>query len=230
MLRACGLSVCGSSPRVWGTPASIRNQEASQRFIPTGVGNTFRRCLGATRRCGSSPRVWGTQTSRKKCSSDARFIPTGVGNTWWNAHRRHWLPVHPHGCGEHSCNWPAPDPHRGSSPRVWGTRIQPSASFGGDRFIPTGVGNTFPKFSRRTINPVHPHGCGEHRRRLTRLPVGNGSSPRVWGTHQGKPPQKRRKRFIPTGVGNTVLAHTHPPHNSVHPHGCGEHPYAHERT
>ena len=112
--------------------------------------------------------------------------------------------VHPHACGEHSENVPAPRPL--------------------GRFIPTRVGNMLPRGDWCARPAVHPHACGEHNQRIqiascfhrfipTR--VGNiigrcfngavpcGSSPRVWGTCQ-------KNASICTS-------------RSVHPHACGEH-------
>ena len=102
------------------------DQGARLRFIPTGVGNIrFSRCrqtrisvhphgcgehqqLIFLRRHGggSSPRVWGTSSNIIPGNAVHRFIPTGVGNI-----QARWLiecriPVHPHGCGEHTSSNP----------------------------------------------------------------------------------------------------------------------------
>lgn len=73
-----------SSPRVWGTPATLSPQSVSQRFIPTRVGNTIsEKSVHQSHpvhphACGehsiynwnefsghgSSPRVWGTRGIR----------------------------------------------------------------------------------------------------------------------------------------------------------------------
>ena len=50
-----------------------------------------------------------------------------------------------------------------------------------------------------------------------------GSSPRVWGTLSPPEHPPKRRRIIPTGVGNTFHETCTPPLNSDHPHGCGEH-------
>ncbi len=151
--------------------------------------------------------------------------------------------VHPHGRGEHIAfqlrisidDGSSPrawehhagllediDEH-GSSPRAWGTlraRLEPRSPC---RFIPTGVGNTVGVDGRQNRTTVHPHGRGEHhgigRARL----VPNGSSPRAWGTHSSGCPRPDRRRFIPTGVGNTAARRPRNRCPSVHPHGRGEH-------
>ncbi len=173
----------GSSPRVWGTPSPSFVCVTATRFIPTGVGNT---CPAATPECaravhphgcgehpaspmsammppGSSPRVWGTLVGKVTGERDGRFIPTGVGNTHPERGRARPAAVHPHGCGEHALEPIDQSWSTGSSPRVWGTPRDRRIFRDAERFIPTGVGNTIPSPVMPFVNPVHPHGCGEHR-------------------------------------------------------------------
>ena len=51
-----------------------------------------------------------------------------------------------------------------------------------------------------------------------------GSSPRVWGTCNGRHHDAGFDRFIPTGVGNIRKQSHQQTRQAVHPHGCGEHP------
>ncbi len=94
------------------------------------------------------------------------------------------------------------------------------------RFIPTHVGNT----SRCTIlnlpNPVHPHACGEHDGLPLKNVVSPGSSPRMWGTRDIQKTQRKRLRFIPTHVGNTLRVFQEVHQLTVHPHACGEHAFS----
>ena len=89
--------------------------------------------------------------------------------------------------------------------------------------------------------PVHPHACGEHNRDIRDPETGNGSSPRMWGTHFDILSHLLSLRFIPTHVGNTDVMRPNfcefrfiPTHVgntirfcavcfgfSVHPHACG---------
>ena len=154
------------------------------RFIPTGVGNTPPPAAArgvqpvhphgcgehgmmpvvVIEKDGSSPRVWGTLSLRHCRAVWPRFIPTGVGNTSMRTLCAHQCSVHPHGCGEHLTSqriWPL---FHGSSPRVWGTQQRGYTYRADHRFIPTGVGNTHRSPWSRSALPVHPHGCGEHRR------------------------------------------------------------------
>ncbi|CAB1083948.1 hypothetical protein D1AOALGA4SA_11482 [Olavius algarvensis Delta 1 endosymbiont] len=91
------------------------------------------------------------------------------------------------------------------------------------RFIPTPVGNTPPRISRKGRRPVHPHACGEHCPECDAIMATRGSSPRLWGTHLVHGKIAIIKRFIPTPVGNTTVTGPRQPVNSVHPHACGEH-------
>ncbi len=114
----------------------------------------------------------------------------------------------------------------GSSPRVWGTRRSSTAPAGGPRFIPTGVGNTPDLIEIDFQVSVHPHGCGEHHLVMEPLGVKFGSSPRVWGTLDAVHLLDSQMRFIPTGVGNTMVEIEPFCQAAVHPHGCGEHSLA----
>jgi len=135
---------------------------------------------------------------------EARFIPTGVGNTRTGYCRRMSSSVHPHGRGEHQYH-PSPfHENAGSSPRAWGTHASGASSGAVDRFIPTGVGNTGRLPLRLPILSVHPHGRGEHCNLNFSHCLRSGSSPRAWGTHQGLELPLYVRRFIPTGVGNTL--------------------------
>jgi len=72
-----------------------------------------------------------------------------------------------------------------------------------DRFIPTCVGNINKIVDLPTVEPVHPHVCGEHLIDLNTYGLQDGSSPRVWGTF--------------STADRELLAY------AVHPHVCGEH-------
>ena len=218
-----------------------------RRFIPTGVGNTaYLSALASaglvhphgrgehvglayqgeyTR--GSSPRAWGTLALVSRHDGLIRFIPTGVGNTARRSRPAGRWTVHPHGRGEHLRQIMRVPGWRGSSPRAWGTRGNPTRNRARGRFIPTGVGNTPPGCGARQQGSVHPHGRGEHCTPGAARLRGLGSSPRAWGTRQSGRQPGARRRFIPTGVGNTRNRHTRRHAPPVHPHGRGEHSKGH---
>ena len=134
--------IAGSSPRVWGIHPYFGMSSENVRFIPTRVGNTECAVNRVRESNGSSPRVWGileVQVSRENLQ---RFIPTRVGNTICARDCRSALPVHPHACGEYPLARVLCSQDYGSSPRVWGILAVTIKHGGGNRFIPTRVGNT----------------------------------------------------------------------------------------
>jgi len=114
-------TICGSSPRVWGTLIFATPLFSIKRFIPTGVGNAYRRGAQLDQLSvhphGCGERVIVVSSN----DSSMRFIPTGVGNAAGLIPCQSATTVHPHGCGERGevkkCNVFK----HGSSPRVWGT-------------------------------------------------------------------------------------------------------------
>ena len=171
---------------------------------------------------GSSPRAWGTHRYRHGGSWSCRFIPTGVGNSRRYPSCYRAEPVHPHGRGELITADQQAAGQNGSSPRAWGTREGAGRVRGGQRFIPTGVGNSPGKPLVRPVKSVHPHGRGELMDLAWRAERDSGSSPRAWGTPGSGYHSARTRRFIPTGVGNSLNAILDHLCNTVHPHGRGE--------
>ncbi|SQC53747.1 Domain of uncharacterised function (DUF2825) [Pseudomonas aeruginosa] len=106
---------------------------------------------------------------------------------------------------------------------MWGTRCIRHAPTGRSRFIPTHVGNTSCHSSVGGDQPVHPHACGEHLPPSSPRSPAAGSSPRMWGTRTSAATGGRRRRFIPTHVGNTRSRPVIRITAAVHPHACGEH-------
>ena len=194
------------------------------RFIPTAVGNATasdRRpfCIsvhphGCGERggflghspnvVGSSPRLWGTLHTPWGMESGSRFIPTAVGNALQAVAEKNLLSVHPHGCGERYGELGQVKKVLGSSPRLWGTRAHTFGQPFVGRFIPTAVGNALAAKLSCRRSSVHPHGCGERHRNAVNVGIGNGSSPRLWGTLPARGTRPCTRRFIPTAVGNAV--------------------------
>ncbi len=167
--------------------------------------------------------MWGTQLSGDLQNRIDRFIPTHVGNTSEVSEFRLRKPVHPHACGEHSRTGLGGRGESGSSPRMWGTRLERHCGSPLPRFIPTHVGNTQTSLFFTHTNPVHPHACGEHLKLKMILQFQTGSSPRMWGTHRADERPLIHVRFIPTHVGNTTNVNLQTNTLTVHPHACGEH-------
>ena len=114
-------------------------------------------------------------------------------------------------------------PRAGSSPRAWGTSSSICLASPGIRFIPTCVGNISPVWGYDVIVAVHPHVRGEHINGDGFSGVGDGSSPRAWGTFPTLRIPTRGFRFIPTCVGNIVIDASAAASGTVHPHVRGEH-------
>jgi len=132
-------------------------------------------------------------------------------------------PVHPHTRGEHVGGAVESEYPAGSSPHTWGTRLLLEPLLVGERFIPTHVGNTMTQPRRAYPPPVHPHTRGEHATTIDDFIYEDGSSPHTWGTPRKQSRGGRYNRFIPTHVGNTVVALHKCFDCSVHPHTRGEH-------
>ncbi len=232
----------GSSPRAWGTLGSGGVWMYLHRFIPTGVGNASRRARQGDSRTvhphgrgeraalyvetggcyGSSPRAWGTLTPQSSPSSAVRFIPSGVGIAATSSFTAAACPVHPHGRGERVQRPDVEGGRGGSSPRAWGTQTMDAITTTIRRFIPTGVGNASTNRRPTPSTTVHPHGRGERVIEVLARMVVIGSSPRAWGTPSRAVPKRRKRRFIPTGVGNAPSPGRRRSRRPVHPHGRGE--------
>ena len=135
-------SICGSSPRAWGTRRELQQTIWLITVHPHVRGEHRCSCLTSNTGTGSSPRAWGTRA--------------------WATVTLPRCAVHPHVRGEHDywrtvtliCN--------GSSPRAWGTQDRLFDFGNTTRFIPTCVGNTLPATKQRLLTTVHPHVRGEH--------------------------------------------------------------------
>ena len=215
--------VAGSSPRPWGTRVGHTRRGGRRAVHPHARGEHADRVQAALYRDGSSPRPWGTPVQGAGRLGRLRFIPTPVGNTRTATSARSRSTVHPHARGEHGrADWHGHG-QPGSSPRPWGTHAAAGLVEANERFIHTPVGNTRTAGPRRIRGAVHPHARGEHALKGKAAGVVIGSSPRPWGTPIRPVAGCRRRRFIPTPVGNTWPARGRRRRGSVHPHARGEH-------
>ena len=245
--RACGEHIqedvdsprlCGSSPRMRGTPGFHRHTLPRNRFIPAHAGNTLSGslCLDQEavhpRACGehssssssdicpagSSPRMRGTRKRPLPNWQADRFIPAHAGNTSASDSARRYPAVHPRACGEHLPPCVVSRSHFGSSPRMRGTLQLLQAQSQVLRFIPAHAGNTARGCPRSRTHPVHPRACGEHAAVLPFRSASAGSSPRMRGTRISENEEKIAERFIPAHAGNTTSP------NSMTPLFCGSSP------
>ena len=172
----------GSSPLAWGTYVNGADVSTVVRFIPTGVGNIYKRYANLDDDAvhphwrgehitmiarkppliGSSPLAWGTFYTLHAYRPGARFIPTGVGNMEQVQSDTPHRAVHPHWRGEHTNYHSFLVDLNGSSPLAWGTFLFRFIPPPLDRFIPTGVGNMWEPWTENHYIA--------------------GSSPLAWGT------------------------------------------------
>ena len=213
----------GSSPRAWGTLRECRAPGRLDRFIPTCMGNSQRRCCWRRYRPvhphvhgelvlavdlappeeGSSPRAWGTRGPDRITLGVGRFIPTCMGNSGRDDDPGGRVSVHPHVHGE-LCTAAYPHtPAAGSSPRAWGTQAGAGDGQACGRFIPTCMGNSREARPLTSIHSVHPHVHGELAIDYGTSNPTVGSSPRAWGTLRPDPRRRVPGRFIPTCMGNS---------------------------
>ncbi len=138
------------------------------------------------------------------------------GRTWSGR------PVHPHVHGERLNRLETQELNAGSSPRTWGTPMFFTSHLSFSRFIPTYMGNADAAVHRPGYRPVHPHVHGERLFASDEDRKAIGSSPRTWGTRGMLDGDVRSDRFIPTYMGNAVMAKNSRYVISVHPHVHGE--------
>ena len=145
-----------------------------------------------------------------------------MGNTLSRYQQPAIILVHPHVRGEYFAVEPVGWYKYGSSPRAWGIRRWAPIINASIWFIPTCVGNTLIVDYSHSICLVHPHVRGEYWLRVIRRFFAYGSSPRAWGILSIKHYRPRRRRFIPTCVGNTYSLCCMLLTRMVHPHVRGE--------
>ena len=151
-----------------------------------------------------------------------RFIPAGAGNSRPTAKPSIDSAVHPRGGGELAFARRAAKYPGGSSPRGRGTRLPSVFRWRARRFIPAGAGNSSVSWEHGGGDTVHPRGGGELICAVSVLHGPAGSSPRGRGTRCQLCRQRKRRRFIPAGAGNSHPERGTPPWSTVHPRGGGE--------
>ena len=156
-----------------------------------------------------------------ECHLD-RFIPAHAGNSLVSGVVPQPDTVHPRACGE---LYGSPDPTDrgdGSSPRMRGTRLKVLFLVGGHRFIPAHAGNSYRRSVGYGFNSVHPRACGELTDQPSITSSGDGSSPRMRGTHHDVALSRLANRFIPAHAGNSIKHRHATAAKTVHPRACGE--------
>ena len=138
----------------------------------------------------------------------------------------HVRTVHPHACGEIALMGAVRLTWVGTSPRLWGDSFLAVIGNPRLRYIPTPVGRFFsPSDSSRAFS-VHPHACGEIEYQKCAIVKKHGTSPRLWGDWNRTIDVSRYLRYIPTPVGRFICRICRSRTGTVHPHACGEIPFA----
>ena len=135
----------GLSPLARGTRRDYSKEDAGDRFIPAGAGNTFKYVYLLIAISGLSPLARGTPERGAARHAKMRFIPAGAGNTVDGEFFIAGAPVYPRWRGEHDRPRHLAVADQGLSPLARGTqRLFPAQTLR-IRFIPAGAGNTAAK-------------------------------------------------------------------------------------
>ncbi len=131
-----------------------------------------------------------------------RPIPTRVGQTPASFHHPAHSPAHPHTRGANAWVLMPPSALSGPSPHAWGK--QGSSRRG------------------QCPCPAHPHTRGANWEPSSSRAGSSGPSPHAWGKPWCRPPAGRRRRPIPTRVGQTLHPQPVPQQrDAAHPHTRG---------
>ena len=132
---------------------------------PHTCGEIPRQCVSTFARYGSPPHVWGNPVCRHTPDRAFRFTPTRVGKSGGCVFVLSRYAVHPHTCGEIGIGGGASAIRHGSPPHVWGNPACMETPPCAHRFTPTRVGKSPATPAPIRVIPVHPHTCGEIKRR-----------------------------------------------------------------
>ena len=216
-------SARGSSPRLRGTRACLRDIEIVRGIIPALAGNT-NYALHPPRAFRDHPRACGEHNLQLCLSTEAEGSSPRLRGTPPLCGRPRGSPRdHPRACGEHVKREYMRPYDEGSSPRLRGTPFFLLGNPSPAGIIPALAGNT--RFMLISILPPwdHPRACGEHESGDLVPDDAQGSSPRLRGT----PSQRYRfcvlRWIIPALAGNTPLPASRTRRGRDHPRACGEH-------
>ena len=172
---------------------------------------------------GSSPHAWGPLCNQRTGAGRKGIIPTRVGTTAPAGCCPCAPGDHPHTRGDHYTITNESGAAEGSSPHAWGPRLLHGPRQAHEGIIPTRVGTTTPRRTRRGWRRDHPHTRGDHLFGFDDISSMEGSSPHAWGPPELRLPVHARRGIIPTRVGTTPKARRCAVPCRDHPHTRGDH-------
>ena len=147
----------------------------------------------------------GTEGARHEQKRSMRITPACAGNRYSCLFIKTFSRDHPRVCGEQP-NYPlAPNPVKGSPPRVRGTVLCILRSDFRERITPACAGNSFPPAFMGAAGGDHPRVCGEQFGGSSWKWCMSGSPPRVRGTAQPFGAAHPFCRITPACAGNSNI-------------------------
>ena len=189
------------TPTPVGTMRALRTVSIWRSVHPHACGDNGLLCLAGACLLGSPPRLWGQSLCRERAAPRLRFTPTPVGTIPRVRCRTLRISVHPHACGDNGSSPLVVLIADGSPPRLWGQCGITKDIKALYRFTPTPVGTIYGCMLANMQRSVHPHACGDNFPYPDRVPVYDGSPPRLWGQFINVSGCGNEERFTPTPVG-----------------------------
>ena len=171
---------------------------------------------------GSSPRVWGQVTIHLNSFGCRGIIPTRMGTSKSSAQCFPCLWDHPHAYGDKRISLDSFIVRAGSSPRVWGQVSSALNKIERKWIIPTRMGTSREAVMNGRQYEDHPHAYGDKAHQAKTIPMGAGSSPRVWGQARVRCRRTIPRRIIPTRMGTRILPVCVFYVRRDHPHAYGD--------
>ena len=232
----------GPSPRVRGSPWSMRHRSATPGSIPACAGKPRARAGLDTARAvhprvcgeagegfypgevvsGPSPRVRGSRRDDAGVVEASGSIPACAGKPRTPGMAASLRRVHPRVCGEAAERERIRVAVAGPSPRVRGSRRRRRARGWRCGSIPACAGKPSSPPTTRSRRRVHPRVCGEAPVWCQTARVILGPSPRVRGSLLAVVRGRGRRGSIPACAGKPSIRRSAPALTRVHPRVCGE--------
>ena len=220
---SCRSPRLGSSPHTRGALLHSRETVREAGIIPAYAGSTGH-ALFAFPELGDHPRIRGEhlvahhpQIRQRGSSPHTRGARVNLLMV------SDFPPDHPRIRGEHELASACSDDDHGSSPHTRGALTSRCGRYRRLGIIPAYAGSTGRRARSGVAGGDHPRIRGEHRHRLARLVVGEGSSPHTRGAPRDPDIAGRPARIIPAYAGSTLPSLSSLLMISDHPRIRGEH-------